>query len=293
LSVGPAGRLRKSPVLEWNRAPGILGLRANGMARFHRRHYPLVTCRGDENPDKLLPRWLSTPCCFQKTPTPIRRPGGGLQSTGIRVEVCEDIFTAIEKGEDAGAFVRDCGLGGPAGGKLPVEACSRVRAEPRDGGHRHRRSRSHAAEMRDNRLDFLIYRPISVEEAEAVLAKACEKMQPSSAKDAAAPGQPMTSSEGPSPAADGETPEHSLQPRPFCRKRPIASEHRRSCGVPNTKNLDRTGAMHARVPRSLRRRARACRGVFPVEIARSHRVSVAHAGGNHTGFAGIGGRAFL
>ena len=44
-----------------------------------------------------------------------------------------------------------------------------------------------AAEIRDNRLDFLIYRPVSVEEAEAVLTKAAQKMQPSSAADRAAP----------------------------------------------------------------------------------------------------------
>jgi TonB family protein len=34
------------------------------------------------------------------------------------------------------------------------------------------------AEMHDNHLDFLIYRPISAAEADEVLAKACEKMQP-------------------------------------------------------------------------------------------------------------------
>src|SRR5579863_8774689 len=33
------------------------------------------------------------------------------------------------------------------------------------------------AEMHDNHLDFLIYRPISATEAGEVLAKACEKMQ--------------------------------------------------------------------------------------------------------------------
>ncbi len=42
-----------------------------------------------------------------------------------------------------------------------------------------------AADMRDNRLDFLIYRPISAEEADAVLAKACEQMQAPSGGDVA------------------------------------------------------------------------------------------------------------
>ncbi len=69
------------------------------------------------------------------------------------------------------------------------------------------------AELRDNRLGFLIYRPISVEEADAVLEKACEQMQPLSAKDAEESSrQADASSEGPSPASDGaDTPEHSLQ----------------------------------------------------------------------------------
>jgi TonB family protein len=39
------------------------------------------------------------------------------------------------------------------------------------------------AEMHDNHLDFLIYRPISAAEADEVLAKACEKMQPTAAED--------------------------------------------------------------------------------------------------------------
>ena len=58
-----------------------------------------------------------------------------------------------------------------------------------------------AAEMRDNRLDFLIYRPISAEEADAVLAKACEQMQPLSAEDAEESSrQADASSEGPEPS---------------------------------------------------------------------------------------------
>jgi TonB family protein len=37
------------------------------------------------------------------------------------------------------------------------------------------------AEMHDNHLDFLIYRPVSAAEADEVLTKACEKMQPATA----------------------------------------------------------------------------------------------------------------
>jgi len=59
-------------------------------------------------------------------------------------------------------------------------------------------------ELRDNRLDFLIYRPISAEEANAVLAKACEQMQPLSAEDAAeSSAEADASSEGPSAVSVG------------------------------------------------------------------------------------------
>ncbi|MFI5111126.1 MAG: hypothetical protein ACHP78_20075, partial [Terriglobales bacterium] len=73
-----------------------------------------------------------------------------------------------------------------------------------------------AAEMRDNRLDFLIYRPISAAEADEVLAKACEQMQPSSAEDATeAPGQASAIGEGSSAASAGaDVPEHHQQDSP-------------------------------------------------------------------------------
>ncbi len=67
-----------------------------------------------------------------------------------------------------------------------------------------------AAEMRDNRLDLLIYRPISSEEADAVLAKACEQMQPTIAPDAAELAAESDANAGGSSAgsADGESQEH-------------------------------------------------------------------------------------
>ncbi len=135
------------------------------------------------------------------------------ESTGIRAEVCSDIFTAIEK--------------------VKTKAFSCVIADWADQPEASfllKRARESApnretvaiaivdrgptpAELRDNRLGFLIYRPISVEEADAVLEKACEQMQPLSAKDAEESSrQADASSEGPSPASDGaDTPEHSLQ----------------------------------------------------------------------------------
>jgi protein TonB len=68
------------------------------------------------------------------------------------------------------------------------------------------------AEMRDNRLDFLIYRPISAEEANAVLAKACEQMQPSSAEESTAEAD--ASSEGSGAVSAGDATESSQQDLP-------------------------------------------------------------------------------
>ena len=105
------------------------------------------------------------------------------KSTGIRVEACSDIFTAIEKGKtqafscviadwadqpEASFLLKRARESTPNQGTVAIAI---VDNEPT------------AAEMRDNHLDFLIYRPISAEEAAAVLTKACEKMQPSSTRD--------------------------------------------------------------------------------------------------------------
>src|SRR5450755_3239360 len=106
------------------------------------------------------------------------------KSAGIRAEVCSDIFSAIEKVKtrafscviadwadqpEASFLLRRARESTPNRDTLAVAIVDR---EPT------------AAEMRDNRLDFLIYRPISDEEACAVLARACERMQPSNAEDA-------------------------------------------------------------------------------------------------------------
>jgi protein TonB len=111
----------------------------------------------------------------------------GCKATGIRVEVCEDIFSAIEKAKT-----------------LPLSCVIADWAEQPEASFLLKRAREStpnrdtvaiavvdhdptAAEIRDNRLDFLIYRPVSAEEAEAVLTKAAQKMQPSRAADGAAP----------------------------------------------------------------------------------------------------------
>ncbi len=124
---------------------------------------------------------------FSKSPETNAAMTAACQSAGIRADVCSDIFTAIEKGKTRAfsCVIVDWGdqpeasfLLKRARESVPNRATVAVAIidhEPTP------------AEMRDHRLDFLIYRPISPAEAEEVLAKACEKMQPSSAADAAEP----------------------------------------------------------------------------------------------------------
>lgn len=105
------------------------------------------------------------------------------KNVGIRAEVCADIFSAIEKGKtkafscviadwadqpEASFLLRRARESAPNRDTVAVAVVDR---EPT------------AAEMNDNRLDFLIYRPISVEAAQTVLTKAREKMQPLAADD--------------------------------------------------------------------------------------------------------------
>ena len=121
------------------------------------------------------------------------------KSTGIRAEVCSDIFTAIEKGKTQtfSCVIVDWAdqpeatfLLKRARESVPNRDAVAVTIVDHDPTQ---------VELRDNRLDFLIYRPISAEEANAVLAKACEQMQPLSAEDAAeSSAEADASSEGPS-----------------------------------------------------------------------------------------------
>lgn len=107
------------------------------------------------------------------------------QSTRIRVEICSDIFTAIEKAKTR-AF--SCII---ADWAEQPEASFLLKRARESTSNRDTIAVAIAdneptsAEMRDSRLDFLIYRPISAEEAEAVLAKASEQMKPLSAEDPA------------------------------------------------------------------------------------------------------------
>jgi TonB family protein len=126
------------------------------------------------------------------------------KSTGIRAEVCSDIFTAIEKGKTQ-AF--SCVIVDWADQPETTFLLKRARESAPNRDTVAIAIVDHdptPAELRDNRLDFLIYRPISAEEAAAVLAKASEQMQPSSAEDAAeSRAQADATSEGPSAVSVG------------------------------------------------------------------------------------------
>ncbi len=148
------------------------------------------------------------------------------KSTGIRAEVCSDIFTAIEKAKtqafscvivdwadqpEATFLLKRAHESAPNRDTLAVTI---VDHDPTQ------------VELRDNRLDFLIYRPISAEEANAVLAKACEQMQPLSAEDAAeSSAEADTSSEGPSAVSViGDAAEPSHQNPPIGLREPDAAQ---------------------------------------------------------------------
>jgi TonB family protein len=123
------------------------------------------------------------------------------KSAGIRAEVCSDIFSAIEKGKtqafscvivdwadqpEASFLLRRAREFAPNRDTVAVAIVDR---EPT------------AADVRDNRLDFLVHRPISPEKAEAVLAEACAKMQPVSGGDDAETLEEPKAAANPLPAA--------------------------------------------------------------------------------------------
>jgi len=139
------------------------------------------------------------------------------ESAAIRTEVCPDIFTAIEKGKTQ---VFSCVIADWADQPEASFLLKRARESAPNRGTVAIAIVDHeptAAEMRDNRLGFLIYRPISGEEADAVLAKASEQMQPSSAEDAveSPAGDADASSAGSSAVSAGaDAPEYSQQDPP-------------------------------------------------------------------------------
>jgi protein TonB len=135
------------------------------------------------------------------------------QGAGIRAEVCSDIFTAIEK---AKTQTFSCII---ADWAEQPEASFLLKRARESVSNRDTVAIAIAdneptsAEVRDNRLDFLIYRPISSEEAEAVLGKAAERMKPSGAEDPAeslAPNRTRSDASA-TISENSETSEHSQQ----------------------------------------------------------------------------------
>lgn len=137
------------------------------------------------------------------------------ESVGIRLEVCSDIFSAIEKAKTR-AF--SCII--PDWNDQPEASflLKRARESACNGeavGIAIVDNEPASAEMHDNRLEFLIYRPISAAEAEEVLAKACEKMKPLSAQDAAEPTAPSEfKAEGAQASAGENEPPQAHQDQP-------------------------------------------------------------------------------
>lgn len=106
------------------------------------------------------------------------------QAAGVRLEVSDDIFTAMEKGTkqsfsiilvdwssqpEAGFLVKRARESGP---NKEFAAVAIVNRDPS------------AAEMRENRLQFLIHRPLAADEVRDVLGGALHKLQPGGAANA-------------------------------------------------------------------------------------------------------------
>ncbi len=152
---------------------------------------------------------------FSKSPETDAAMTAACKSTGIGAEVCSDIFSAIAKGTkrsyscliadwadqpEASFLLRRARESAP---NRDTVAIAIVDHDPTP------------AELRDNRLDFLIYRPISDAEAAAVLAKASEQMQPLSAEDTESPAESDARNQSPSAvSADPDESEHHQTEQP-------------------------------------------------------------------------------
>jgi TonB family protein len=135
------------------------------------------------------------------------------QSVGVRAEVCDDIFTAIDKGtkQSLGIIVVDWSSQPEAGFLVkraresgPNRQFAAVAIVDRDPS---------AAEMREHRLDFLIHRPVMDSEVNDVLASAMQKSpgagadnleEPDADREAAEPDQVHTSTSPAATANEGQ-----------------------------------------------------------------------------------------
>ncbi|MGA9353964.1 MAG: TonB family protein [Terriglobales bacterium] len=136
------------------------------------------------------------------------------QSAGVRVEVCDDIFTAIEKGTkqrfeillvdwssqpEAGFLVKRARESGP---NKQFAAVAVVNRDPS------------AAEMREHGLEFLIHLPVSETEARDVLGNAMQKAQPGGAESSVSaetdeePAEAARGAAESSPKSNADQPTH-------------------------------------------------------------------------------------
>src|SRR5262252_2981128 len=114
---------------------------------------------------------------FSRNPDTVEALSPVLQEAGLRAESCSDVFTAIDKGTkqpfacvivdwvdqpEAGFLLKRARDSGPNRNTVAIAI---VDGDPSP------------EEEREHRLEFLIYRPISGDEARAVLAKARQQMQ--------------------------------------------------------------------------------------------------------------------
>ena len=128
---------------------------------------------------------------FSKNPETADSLTAVLREAGIRAEVCADIFAAMEKGTkqpfaciiadwsdqpEAGFLLKRARESGPSRMAVVIAI---VDGEPTPD------------EEREHRLDFLIYRPVVVDEARAVLAKARQQMLVQVPAYATAAGAPL------------------------------------------------------------------------------------------------------
>lgn len=109
------------------------------------------------------------------------------QSVGVRVEVCDDIFTAIDKGtkQSFGIILVEWSSQPEAGflvkrarESAPNKQFAAIAMVDRDPS---------AAEMREHRLDFLIHRPVADAEVRDTLASAMQKTPGAELEDADGP----------------------------------------------------------------------------------------------------------
>ena len=146
------------------------------------------------------------------------------KNTEIAVVVCSDIFTAIEKGKTQ-AF--SCLIVDWADQPEASFLLKRARESTPNQNTVAIAIVDHdptPAELRDNRLDFLVFRPISGQEAEALLTKASEKMQPLSARDIAQASQEDDRREEANPSAGGAPEQSHAAPAGFAETNAVNND---------------------------------------------------------------------